>query len=201
MKSVGPGECAHSGGHGLAQFGRCEDFDSGTEAQPGPLDYGRTHADGANLLAGAVRPYGGVVMWRAFVHDTDAKWDRQAYLDFTPLDGKFADNAIVQIKNGPIDFQVREPAHPLFGSLPRTNSMIEFQVTQEYTGHATHLCYLVSRWTAGPPDAMWIWSCPRRRTRPGISAPAWYWRTARSGSSRDQRCPVGNGSVLSLDGG
>ncbi|WP_432254002.1 alpha-glucuronidase family glycosyl hydrolase [Streptomyces sp. HNM1019] len=132
-------------------YGRIEDFGgflvkANSEGRPGPLDYGRTHADGANLLAGALRPYGGVVMWRAFVHDTDEKWDRQAYLDFTPLDGEFADNAIVQIKNGPIDFQVREPAHPLFGSLPGTNSMIELQVTQEYTGHATHLCYLVPQW-------------------------------------------------------
>ncbi|MBO3675594.1 alpha-glucuronidase family glycosyl hydrolase [Streptomyces sp. NEAU-YJ-81] len=132
-------------------YGKIEDFGgflvkANSEGRPGPLDYGRTHADGANLLAGALRPYGGIVMWRAFVHDTDEKWDRQAYLDFTPLDGKFADNAVVQIKNGPIDFQVREPAHPLFGSLPHTNSMIELQVTQEYTGHATHLCYLVPQW-------------------------------------------------------
>ncbi|MEW2568923.1 alpha-glucuronidase family glycosyl hydrolase [Streptomyces sp. NPDC047070] len=132
-------------------YDRIEDFGgflvkANSEGRPGPLDYGRTHADGANLLADAVRPYGGIVMWRAFVHDTDAGWDRQAYADFTPLDGKFAANAVVQIKNGPIDFQVREPAHPLFGSLPRTNSMIELQVTQEYTGHATHLCYLVPQW-------------------------------------------------------
>ncbi|ASQ92121.1 alpha-glucuronidase family glycosyl hydrolase [Streptomyces sp. 11-1-2] len=132
-------------------YGKIEDFGgflvkANSEGRPGPLDYGRTHADGANLLAGALRPYGGIVMWRAFVHDTDEKWDRQAYLDFTPLDGKFADNAVAQIKNGPIDFQVREPAHPLFGSLPHTNSMIELQVTQEYTGHATHLCYLVPQW-------------------------------------------------------
>ncbi|MFI7386203.1 alpha-glucuronidase family glycosyl hydrolase [Streptomyces sp. NPDC049813] len=117
-----------------------------SEGRPGPLDYGRTHADGANLLADALRPHGGIVMWRAFVHDTDAAWDRQGFLDFTPLDGAFADNVVLQIKNGPIDFQVREPAHPLFGSLPRTNSMIELQVTQEYTGHATHLCYLVPQW-------------------------------------------------------
>ncbi|MBD0738677.1 alpha-glucuronidase family glycosyl hydrolase [Streptomyces sp. CBMA29] len=132
-------------------YGRIEGFGgflvkANSEGRPGPLDYGRTHADGANLLAGAVKPYGGIVMWRSFVHDTDANWDRQAYVDFTPLDGKFADNAVVQIKNGPIDFQVREPAHPLFGSLPRTNSMIELQVTQEYTGHSTHLCYLVPQW-------------------------------------------------------
>ncbi|MGO4418928.1 alpha-glucuronidase family glycosyl hydrolase, partial [Streptomyces sp. MCAF7] len=132
-------------------YGRIEDFGgflvkANSEGRPGPLDYGRTHADGANLLADALRPYGGIVMWRAFVHDSDEKWDRQAYLDFTPLDGKFADNVVVQIKNGPIDFQVREPAHPLFGSLPRTNSVIELQVTQEYTGHTAHLCYLVPQW-------------------------------------------------------
>lgn len=131
--------------------GRIEDFGgflvkANSEGRPGPLDYGRTHADGANLLADALKPYGGIVMWRSFVHDTDEKWDGQAYRDFTPLDGKFADNVVVQIKNGPIDFQVREPAHPLFGALPRTNSMIELQVTQEYTGHSTHLCYLVPQW-------------------------------------------------------
>ncbi|OON78013.1 alpha-glucuronidase family glycosyl hydrolase [Streptomyces tsukubensis] len=132
-------------------YGKIEDFGgflvkANSEGRPGPLDYGRTHADGANLLARALKPYGGIVMWRAFVHDTDAKWDRQGYLDFVPLDGKFEDNAVLQIKNGPIDFQVREPAHPLFGSLPHTNSMIELQVTQEYTGHTTHLCYLVPQW-------------------------------------------------------
>ncbi|GAA2294323.1 glycoside hydrolase [Streptomyces kunmingensis] len=132
-------------------YHRIEDFGgflvkANSEGRPGPLDYGRTHADGANLLADALRPHGGIVMWRAFVHDTDAKWDRQGYLDFTPLDGKFADNVVLQIKNGPIDFQVREPAHPLFGSLPHTNSMIELQVTQEYTGHSTHVCYLVPQW-------------------------------------------------------
>lgn len=131
--------------------GKIEDFGgflvkANSEGRPGPLDYGRTHADGANLLARALKPHGGIVMWRAFVHDTDEKWDRQGYLDFTPLDGEFEDNVVLQIKNGPIDFQVREPAHPLFGSLPRTNSMIELQVTQEYTGHTTHLCYLVPQW-------------------------------------------------------
>ncbi|MZD08191.1 glycoside hydrolase, partial [Streptomyces sp. SID5785] len=132
-------------------YAKIEDFGgflvkANSEGRPGPLDYGRTHADGANVLAEALEPHGGIVMWRSFVHDGDAKWDRQAYDDFTPLDGAFADNAVVQIKNGPIDFQVREPAHPLFGSLPKTNSMIELQVTQEYTGHATHLCYLVPQW-------------------------------------------------------
>ncbi|MFE1928870.1 alpha-glucuronidase family glycosyl hydrolase [Streptomyces sp. NPDC059474] len=125
-------------------YGKIEDFGgflvkANSEGRPGPLDYGRTHADGANLLAGALRPYGGIVMWRAFVHDTDEKWDRQAYLDFTPLDGKFADNTVVQIKHGPIDFQVREPAHPLFGSLPRTNSMIEIPLDGGSSGREVDL--------------------------------------------------------------
>lgn len=118
-----------------------------SEGQPGPLDYGRTHADGANMLADSVRRHGGIVMWRAFIHDFDPKtWAHRSYETFRPLDGQFADNAILQIKNGPIDFQVREPVHPLFGALPRTNSMMELQITQEYTGHATHLCYQVPWW-------------------------------------------------------
>ncbi|MFC7620328.1 alpha-glucuronidase family glycosyl hydrolase [Microlunatus sp. GCM10028923] len=118
-----------------------------SEGQPGPISYGRTHADGANLIAEAAAPHGGIVMWRAFVHDFNAlEWSNKAYETFKPLDGKFADNAVVQIKNGPIDFQVREPAHPLFGALPNTNAMMELQVTQEYTGQSTHLCYLVPQW-------------------------------------------------------
>jgi alpha-glucuronidase len=118
-----------------------------SEGQPGPGDYGRTHADGANVIAGAVRPYGGIVMWRAFVHSFDPRtWASESYRTFQPLDGKFADNVILQIKNGPIDFQVREPVHPLFGALPHTKAMLELQVTQEYTGQATHLCYLVPEW-------------------------------------------------------
>ncbi len=117
-----------------------------SEGQPGPLDYGRTHADGANMLADALRPRGGIVMWRAFVwHDAET-WAQEAYETFKPLDGKFADNAILQIKNGPIDFQLREPAHPLFGALPQTNSMMELQITQEYSGQSTHLCYAVPMW-------------------------------------------------------
>lgn len=117
-----------------------------SEGQPGPIDYGRTHADGANLLADAVRSHGGIVIWRAFIWHGPADWADEAYLTFTPLDGDFAENAIVQIKNGPIDFQVREPVHPLFGAMPRTNSMLELQITQEYTGQTTHLCYLVPQW-------------------------------------------------------
>ena len=117
-----------------------------SEGQPGPLDYGRTHADGANMLADALRPHGGIVMWRAFVwHDAET-WAQEAYETFQPLDGKFANNVILQIKNGPIDFQLREPAHPLFGALPHTNSMMELQITQEYSGQSTHLCYTVPMW-------------------------------------------------------
>lgn len=115
-----------------------------SEGQPGPGDYGRTHADGANMLADALKPYGGVVMWRAFVYDHNIKEDRakQAYNEFKPLDGKFRDNVLVQVKNGPIDFQPREPFHPLFGATPKTPLMMEFQITQEYLGFATHLVYL-----------------------------------------------------------
>ena len=115
-----------------------------SEDQPGPGDYGRTHADGANMLADALKPYGGVVMWRAFVYDANNKEDRakQAYNEFKPLDGKFRDNVLVQVKNGPIDFQPREPFHPLFGATPKTPLMMEFQITQEYLGFATHLVYL-----------------------------------------------------------
>jgi len=115
-----------------------------SEGQPGPRDYHRSHADGANMLAAAVAPHGGIVMWRAFVYaDTDPD-DRakQAYTEFKPLDGKFAANVIVQVKNGAIDFQPREPFHPLFGAMPRTPLMLEFQITKEYLGFATHLAYL-----------------------------------------------------------
>ena len=115
-----------------------------SEGQPGPRDYGASHADGANMLAAAVRPHGGIVMWRAFVYaDTDPN-DRakQAYDEFKPLDGQFADNVIVQVKNGAIDFQPREPFHPLFGAMPRTPLAIEFQITKEYLGFASHLAYL-----------------------------------------------------------
>ena len=117
-----------------------------SEGQPGPLDYGRTHAEGANLLADLLAPHGGRLVWRSFVHEGFDDWAEYQYRVFQPLDGDFHDNAIVQTKNGPIDFQVREPVNPLFGGLPKTNQLIELQVTQEYTGHATHLCYLVPQW-------------------------------------------------------
>lgn len=115
-----------------------------SEGQPGPQNYGRSHADGANMLADAVAPYGGVVMWRAFVYDNNVPVDRakQAYNEFVPLDGKFRDNVLVQVKNGPVDFQPREPFHPLFGAMPATPLMMEFQITQEYLGCATSLVYL-----------------------------------------------------------
>lgn len=115
-----------------------------SEGQPGPRDYGATHADGANMLAAAVRDHGGIVMWRAFVYAETDPEDRakQAYTEFKPLDGQFADNVLVQVKNGAIDFQPREPFHPLFGAMPRTPLMIEFQITKEYLGFATHLAYL-----------------------------------------------------------
>lgn len=118
-----------------------------SEGQPGPCDYGRTHAEGANMLAEALKPYGGIVMWRAFVYSPlDADRAKQAYLEFQPLDGRFRDNVMVQVKNGPIDFQPREPYSPLFGAMPHTPLMVEFQITQEYLGHSNHLAYLATMW-------------------------------------------------------
>jgi alpha-glucuronidase len=115
-----------------------------SEGQPGPQNYNRNHAEGANLIADAVAPFGGIVMWRAFVYDQNVPDDRakQAYSEFKPLDGKFRDNVIVQVKNGAIDFQPREPFHPLFGAMEKSNIMMEFQITQEYLGFSTHLVYL-----------------------------------------------------------
>jgi alpha-glucuronidase len=114
-----------------------------SEGQPGPFRYGRDHAMGANMFAEALAPHGGNVIWRAFVYDPSSD-DRfkQAYEEFVPLDGQFRDNVVIQVKNGPIDFQPREPFSPLFGALPRTNTMLELQVTQEYFGFATNLSYM-----------------------------------------------------------
>ncbi|MEW5720733.1 MAG: alpha-glucuronidase, partial [Chloroflexota bacterium] len=119
-----------------------------SEGQPGPQDYGATHADGANMLADALAPRGGSVLWRAFVYDTNVDADRAkcAYKEFVPLDGKFARNVFIQVKNGPIDFQPREPFHPLFGALKQTPLALELQITQEYLGQATHLVYLGGMW-------------------------------------------------------
>ena len=118
-----------------------------SEGLPGPMDFGRTHADGANMLAKALKPHGGIVMWRAFVYNPQGG-DRakQAYYEFMPLDGKFDDNVIIQIKNGPVDFQPREPFSPLFGAMKKTQTMAELQITQEYLGYSDHLCYLATMW-------------------------------------------------------
>ena len=115
-----------------------------SEGQPGPQEYGRNHADGANMLADALKPYGGVVMWRAFVYAANSNVDRakEAYLEFKPLDGQFRNNVLIQVKNGPIDFQPREPVSPMFVAMPQTPLMMEFQITMEYLGQGTHLTYL-----------------------------------------------------------
>ncbi len=118
-----------------------------SEGQPGPCDFGRTHAEGANMLADALNPYKGTVVWRAFVYSpSDADRAKQAYLEFKPLDGRFRNNVIIQVKNGPVDFQPREPYSPLFGAMPHTPLMAEFQITQEYLGHSNHLAYLAPIW-------------------------------------------------------
>jgi alpha-glucuronidase len=118
-----------------------------SEGQPGPQDFGRTHVDGANMLADALKPFDGIVMWRAFVYSASNE-DRakQAYLEFMPLDGQFRDNVIIQVKNGPIDFQPREPFSPLFGAMKKTTVMPELQITQEYLGHSVHLAFLAPMW-------------------------------------------------------
>jgi alpha-glucuronidase len=119
-----------------------------SEGMPGPQDFGRTHADGANMLAEALNDYNGIVMWRAFVYEPDVDPDRakRSYKEFVPLDGEFAPNVFVQAKNGPIDFQPREPVQPLFAAMPHTPLMLELQITQEYLGHSRHLVYLAPMW-------------------------------------------------------
>lgn len=121
-----------------------------SEGQPGPFAYGRDHAQGADMLARAVKPFGGVVIWRCFVYNCAQDWRdlktdraRSGYDNFMPLDGRFDDNVILQVKNGPMDFQVREPVHPLFGAMKHTKIMAEFQLAQEYTGQQKHVCWLV----------------------------------------------------------
>jgi alpha-glucuronidase len=125
-----------------------------SEGQPGPFAYGRDHADGANMLADALAPHGGVVHWRAFVYNHRQDWRdrstdraRAAYDHFAPLDGRFRDNAIVQVKYGPIDFQTREPVSPVIAAMPDTRLAVELQVTQEYTGQQRHVCYLAPMWS------------------------------------------------------
>ena len=121
-----------------------------SEGRPGPFTYGRTHADGANMLAEAVKPYDGLIIWRCFVYNCQQDWRdrktdraRSGYDNFKPLDGQFLDNVILQVKNGPMDFQVREPVSPLFGGMEHTNEMLEIQIAQEYTGQQRHVCYLI----------------------------------------------------------
>lgn len=124
-----------------------------SENRPGPFTYGRTHADGANMLAEALKPFDGTVFWRCFVYDNHQDWRdrstdraRAAYDHYAPMDGDFADNVVLQIKNGPMDFQVRESVSPLFGALKKTNQVLEFQIAQEYTGQQKHICYLIPMW-------------------------------------------------------
>lgn len=121
-----------------------------SEGRPGPFTYGRTHSDGANMLAEAVKPYNGLIIWRCFVYNCQQDWRdrktdraRSGYDNFKPLDGQFLDNVILQVKNGPMDFQVREPVSPLFGGMEHTNEMLEVQIAQEYTGQQRHVCYLI----------------------------------------------------------
>lgn len=124
-----------------------------SENRPGPFTYGRNHAEGANMLAESIEPYGGKVIWRCFVYNCKQDWRdrttdraRAAYDHFMPLDGAFNDNVVLQIKNGPMDFQVREPVSPLIGGLEKTNQFLEFQIAQEYLGQQRHLVYLIPQW-------------------------------------------------------
>jgi alpha-glucuronidase len=124
-----------------------------SEGEPGPFQYGRTHADGANMLAAALAPRGGELIWRCFVYNCSQDWRdtatdraRSTYDNFMPLDGAFAENVLLQIKFGPMDFQVREPVSPLFGALKKTRHLMEWQITQEYTGHQIDLCFLPRIW-------------------------------------------------------
>ncbi|SFW10943.1 alpha-glucuronidase [Prevotellaceae bacterium HUN156] len=120
-----------------------------SEGQPGPGDYHRTHADGANMLADALKPYKGIVMWRCFVYGANHKGEdrvKQAVSEFKPLDGQFRDNVILQTKNGPLDFQPREPYSPIFDQITKTPNMVELQITQEYLGQSRHLVYLAPMW-------------------------------------------------------
>ena len=120
-----------------------------SEGQPGPFDYGRTHADGANMLADALKPYGGIVMWRSFVYGAKHQGEdrvKQAVSEFAELDGQFHDNVILQSKNGPLDFQPREPYAPIFDQMKKTPQMAELQITQEYLGQSKHLVYLAPMW-------------------------------------------------------
>ncbi|MCL2550556.1 MAG: alpha-glucuronidase [Actinomycetia bacterium] len=156
-----------------------------SEGQPGPFSYGRSHADGANLLARALAPFGGEVHWRAFVYDHRQDWRdrttdraRAAFDHFAPLDGQFDDNVVLQVKHGPMDFQTREPVSPVIAAMPRTRLAVEFQVTQEYTGQQRHVCYLGPMWSGilgfGPwgPEGPTVASVAGGGTEPGTGRAA-----------------------------
>jgi alpha-glucuronidase len=117
-----------------------------SENEPGPYKYGRDHADGANMIAAALAPHGGIAIWRAFVYTEKGDRVTDAYRNFIPLDGKFTDHAFLQVKNGPLDFQIREPVSPLLAAMPRTNQMLEVEISQEYTGQDRHVCFLAPEW-------------------------------------------------------
>ena len=145
-------KCVENIYHKIPEFGGFL-VKADSEGRPGPFTYHRSHADGANVLARALKPFGGLLIWRCFVYNCLQDWRdyktdraRAAYDNFTDLDGLFADNVILQIKNGPMDFQVREPVSPLFGSLKNTNMILELQAAQEYTGQQKHVCYLLPMW-------------------------------------------------------
>ncbi len=155
-----------------------------SEGEPGPYTYGRDHADGANMLARALKPFNGHVIWRCFVYNCQQDWrDRSidrakaAYEVFKPLDGKFEDNVTLQVKFGPIDFQIREPLSPLIGALPNTNLIVEFQITQEYTGQQRHICYLLPQWqeilhfdTYCSGEGSEVWKLLKHKENFGIAA-------------------------------
>ena len=153
-----------------------------SEGQPGPWDYKRTQADGANVIADALAPHGGTVFWRAFVYG-NSKEDRakQAYDEFRPLDGKFRGNSIVQVKNGPIDFQPREPFHPLFGQMPQTRVGLEVQLTREYLGQSDGIVFLAPMWT----EALDSDTCSPRCGTPVKATLAAIAGVSNVGSNRD----------------
>ena len=163
-----------------------------SEGQPGPNDFGRTHAEGANMLAKALKPYKGIVMWRAFVYSpSDPDRAKQAYLEFQPLDGKFLDNVIIQIKNGPVDFQPREPLSALFGAMPKTREMAELQITQEYLGHSNHIAYLGTMWQEFVEDLKAYTDCQINNAQSPAGA-----LTAISGVSNVGNSPSWCGNVM-----
>ncbi|MFJ8942208.1 alpha-glucuronidase [Streptomyces sp. NPDC102395] len=148
-----------------------------SEGRPGPFAYGRSHADGANMLAAVLAPYGGTVHWRAFVYDHRQDWRdrttdraRAAYDHFAPLDGEFAGNAVLQVKHGPMDFQVREPVSPVLGAMPRTRLALELQATQEYTGQQRHVCWLGPMWSEVLRFRLQEEACVGETVRGGIVA-------------------------------